>query len=168
VWHRPRPTLPARLRQQVAYGTSAAPLAVRHPGNLAPLRTNGWTAAAWGLAAAGRVGAGVLLAVGSAAALPRKLPQLPPGAAVALALRGHVAASEQLAAAIRRVWWPIVAVVALRSRRARTIGLLALATAPRRALLDLAYGLGVWKGMLRERTAAPLVPALDPWPRRHG
>jgi mycofactocin system glycosyltransferase len=166
VWHEPRAGLRARLGRQVDYGTSAAPLALRHPGRLAPVRINGWTAAAWVLAAAGREIIASALALASAAALPRRLPGVPPAAAVRLALAGHLGASQQIAAAMRRVWWPLVAVAALGSRRARWIALASFAASPATALRDLAYGAGVWRGMLRHRTIAPIVPAISAWPGR--
>jgi hypothetical protein len=100
----------------------------------------------------------------AAAALPKKLPSIPTSAAFELALRGHAAAAEQFAAAIRRAWWPILVVAALRSRRARWIAVAALAAAPTTALRDVAYGLGVWKGVFRHRTLDPLLPQLSSWP----
>ncbi len=166
VWHEPRPTEAARLRQHAGYGRSAAALALRHPGALAPLRSNGWTAASWALAVAAHPVAGLLLAVGSAAALPRKLPDIPPPVAVRLAMSGHLRAGEQLASAVRRVWWPIVAVGALWSKRMRWIGLAALAADPMATPTDLAYGWGVWQGMARTRSIAPIVPELSSWPAR--
>ena len=42
--HEPRPTWPALWRQRFGYGRSAAPLAARHPGSLAPVRMSGWSA----------------------------------------------------------------------------------------------------------------------------
>ena len=166
VWHEPRPGLREVLVQQVEYGTSAAPLAIRHPGKLAPVRTNGWTAGVWTLASLGHGPAAAALALGSAAALPLKLPDVPARRAAGLALAGHVGAARQLAAAVRRVWWPIVALAALRSRRARWIALVSVAVSPTTVLRDLAYGVGVWKGMLRHRTAAPIVPSISAWPGR--
>lgn len=166
VWHEPRPGLREVLVQQVDYGGSAAPLAIRHPGKLAPVRTNGWTAAVWALACLGHEVSAAALALGSAAALPRKLPDVPARRAVELALTGHVAASRQLAAAVRRVWWPIVVVAALRSRRIRWIALASVAMSPATTLRDLAYGVGVWRGMIRHRTIAPIVPSISAWPGR--
>lgn len=166
VWHEPRPGLREVLAQQVAYGTSAAPLAIRHPGRLAPVRTNGWTAATWALASLGHEVPAAALALGSAAALPRALPDVPAREAVELALVGHLSASRQLATAVRRVWWPILALAALRSRRARWIAVASVVASPTTALRDLAYGVGVWKGMLRHHTIAPIVPSISAWPGR--
>jgi hypothetical protein len=85
-------------------------------------------------------------------------------------MRGHVGAGQQLASTVRRGWWPLLAVAAIapvpKTRRwalAVTVG--AIAAAPARAPTDLAYGLGVWIGMVRHRTWRPIVPALSAWPR---
>lgn len=166
VWHEPRTDLSSRLRQHAAYGTSAAPLAMRHPRALAPFRSNGWTATAWTLAGGGHPAAALALAVTSSIALVRTLPGVPPTVAVRLAMTGHLRAAEQLASAIRRAWWPIVAVAAVGSRRARWVALAALAARPHRVATDVAYGWGLWRGMRRTRTAAPVMPALSAWPPR--
>ena len=165
VWHRPRPGIVGRMRQHAGYGTSAAPLALRHPGALAPMRTNGWTAAAWALVLAGHPVAAVALAVGSAGALVPKLPDVPPASAFRLAMHGHLGAAQQLASAVRRVWWPLVAVGALGSKRIRWIAAASLLADVRAAPTDAAYGWGVWKGMIRHRTIAPIVPRLAAWPK---
>jgi cellulose synthase/poly-beta-1,6-N-acetylglucosamine synthase-like glycosyltransferase len=166
VWHEPRETWRARLRQHAGYGTSAAPLALRHPGALSPLNVNGWTAATWSLALLGRFTGALALGAGSSAALVRKLPDVPPRASFGLAVRGHLLAGRQIAESARRVWWPILAVAALCSRRARWWAALALLSDVRRAPTDLAYGWGVWVGMRRVRTLAPLIPRLSAWPGR--
>ena len=164
VWHRPRPALAGRMRQHAGYGTSAAPLALRHPGALAPLRTNGWTAAVWALLVAGHPVAAVALATGSAGALVPKLPDVPPAAAFRLAMHGHLGAARQLASAVRRVWWPVVAVGAIASKRVRWIAAVSILADVRAAPTDAAYGWGVWKGMIRHHTIAPIVPRLAAWP----
>ena len=166
VWHEPRGTWSARLRQHAGYGTSAAPLALRHPRALSPLHVNGWTAATWSLALLGRVTGALALGAGSSAALVRKLPDVPPRASFGLAVRGNLLAGRQIAESARRVWWPILAVAALCSRRARWWAALALLSDVRRAPTDLAYGWGVWVGMRRSRTLAPLIPRLSAWPGR--
>ncbi|HEY3484978.1 MAG TPA: mycofactocin biosynthesis glycosyltransferase MftF [Ilumatobacteraceae bacterium] len=168
VWHRPRRTWPAWIRQRITYGASAAPLSRRHPGALAPVRMSGWSAAAWLLAIAGRPVSSAAIVAGTSAALVRKLPDVPPQASVRLAALGTLRAGESIASAVRRVWWPIVAVAALFSRRARLVAVAsaALARSPIRVLDDLAYGAGVWRGMWRERTLDPLVPDLTSWPGR--
>jgi mycofactocin system glycosyltransferase len=164
VWHAPRTTLAGRLRQHADYGTAAAPLALRHPDLLSPVQSNGWTAAVWGALIAGHPIVSVGLAVGTAARLPRKLRGIPPARSFVLALIGHLRAGEQFAAAVRRVWWPIVALGALFSRRLRWAGLAAIAISPATAPTDMAYGWGVWSGVRRHRTVAPLLPRWRRWP----
>lgn len=168
VHHDPRPDWRSWLRQRVGYGSSAAPLARRHQGALAPIRMSGWSIAAWVLTAVGRPVLGTAVGVGSAAALIRKLPDVPPRAAFRLAGAGNLHAGEQIANAIRRVWWPLLAVASLRSRTARRV-LLAATLAARHPLGladDVAYSVGVWRGMVAERTMAPLVPEITSWPGR--
>jgi mycofactocin system glycosyltransferase len=168
VGHDPRPSWGAWARQRITYGSSTAPLARRHPGALAPIRMSGWSVATWALAALQRPIAGTLVGLGSAAALVRKLPDVPPRAAFELAARGNLQAGDQIAKAVRRVWWPVLAVVALRSRTARRILLAAAFAArhPTRLADDLAYSIGVWRGIVAERTLAPLVPEISSWPGR--
>lgn len=168
VTHRPRASWRAWIRQRIGYGSSAAPLARRHPGALAPVRLHGWSLTAWALTLGGHPGPGAVAAVGSAAALPARLPGVPHEVAFGLALRGNLYAGRTLADAVRRVWWPIVAVAALRSRTARRVLIASLLAAghPLRMLDDLAYGIGVWRGIGRERTLAPIVPDIQGWPDR--
>ncbi len=128
--HPPRPTWRAWVRQRVDYGSSAAPLSKRHPGRLAPVRMSGWSAGAWALAAVGHPLAGVVLGAGSAAALVPKLADVPPQVSLRIAGLGNLHAGRLLADAVRRVWWPIVLIAALRSRRARLIALGVTASPP--------------------------------------
>jgi mycofactocin system glycosyltransferase len=166
VWHEPRRTLRGRLRQHAGYGTSAAPLAMRHPRLLSPLDVNGWTVATWTLALLGRSIPALALATGSSVALVRKLPAVPPRSAVWLAMRGHLLAGRQFATAARRVWWPVLLMASVVSRRCRWWLLLALVSDAKAAPTDVAYGWGVWTGMVRARTWTPLVPRLRAWPGR--
>jgi mycofactocin system glycosyltransferase len=166
VWHEPRSSWRGRLRQHAGYGTSAAALAMRHPRALSPLHVNGWTATAWTLALLGQLPAAIALGAGSSVALVRKLPDVPARASLAIAVRGHLLAGAQVAEAARRVWWPILAIAAVVSRRARWWAALAILSSPRTAPTDLAYGWGVWTGMRRAKTLAPLIPRLSAWPGR--
>lgn len=110
VWHQPRPTLRAWLRQRYDYGTSAAPLANRHPGKLPCARASQWTLAGAALAAAGRPGLGLAVALSSAASLPQILQRkgVPREAALTLTSQGQLSAVTMLAAAVRRGWWPLL------------------------------------------------------------
>jgi mycofactocin system glycosyltransferase len=168
VFHDPRPSWSGWFRQRVGYGSSAAPLARRHPGALAPIRMSGWSVAAWALAALGRPVLGAAVGAGSAAALVAKLPDVPPRQAFRLAGLGNLHAGDQISNAIRRVWWPLLAIAAWRCKPARrTLVAAALAArSPIRIADDLAYSIGVWKGILAERTPAPLVPEITAWPGR--
>ncbi|HRE03332.1 MAG TPA: hypothetical protein PLV68_18690, partial [Ilumatobacteraceae bacterium] len=78
-----------------------------------------------------------------------------------------------------RVWWPIALVAALASRRARRAVIAAALVPPlldwvqRRPAIDparytairiaddVAYGSGVWQGVLTTRCAAPLRPTIS-------
>lgn len=180
VWHPPRASWSARLRQHFGYGTSAAALAARHPRALSPIHVNGWTAAAWIAGATGHLVTGGAIAVGSAAALERKLPWLPRSVTFGLAMRGHLAGGRQFAHAVRRAWWPAIAgagVVAAATaamtegRRARSATCVlaawiaaSFAADLRAAPTDLAYGAGVWRGMWRRRSFLAVRPRISRWP----
>jgi mycofactocin system glycosyltransferase len=184
VVHEPRRSPAGWLRQRVHYGSSAAPLALRHPGALAPLRVSGWSAAVWALVVLRRPFAALSLAGGTTVALRRKLGDLPWQESARLAGLGHLHAGRQIADAVRRVWWPIVLAGALVSRRVRRWFAVAMVVPPliewiaRRGPVDpvrytvlriaddAAYGAGVWKGAVATPTAEPLLPDLTNWPRR--
>lgn len=186
VSHPPRPDLGRWLRQRFDYGTSAAQLAVRHPGDLAPLSVSAWSAAAWGLAVAGYPVPGVAVAATAAGLLPRRLPRLahPWAEALRLAGWGTWAAWRPLSAAVTRTWWPLALGASLVSRRARRAVVAAAVVPPLvdwwqgeravdplryvalRLLDDTAYGAGVWAGCARERSWEPLRPDLRSWPGR--
>lgn len=136
VWHQPRATLRAWLRQRHYYGTAAGPLAIRHPGHLACVRASPWTLAAAALAAAGRPRTAVALAaveagLGARTALRRDVPG---SVAVALGARRQAVAVRMLADAVRRTWWPLL-LPARRGRRLLAASLLPCAVAGVRASL---------------------------------
>lgn len=174
------------FRRRVTYGTSAAPLAQRHPGALAPVGVSGWSALSWALAASEAPIAGLAVAAGTTGLLARKLHSLPHPWREALRLggRGHLGAGRVLAAALTGPWWPLSLLAALGSRRARRAVLAAALVPPLldwarqrppldpvrwvalRLADDIAYGTGVWLGCLRSGTFEPLVPDFRPWPPR--
>jgi mycofactocin system glycosyltransferase len=187
VRHAPRSRWPAWARQRFDYGTSAAPLALRHGAAAAPLRVSPWTLACWAALAAGRPAAAAGTALITASLLPRKLRTVgvPARESVALALRGHWGAGRMFADAVTRSWWPVAVPALAASRNGRL--LLAAAYARHitdwraarpplplpqwlaaRIADDLAYGAGVWWGALRHRTLAPLCPDTSNWPGRDG
>jgi mycofactocin system glycosyltransferase len=171
VHHRPRGSWRALVAQRVAYGSSAAPLARRHPGALAPVRVSGWSGSVWGLLAAGHPLPALALAGGTTLALVRKLPGVPARESLKLAGLGHLHAGRLLADAARRAWWPALLAGSLVSKRVR--GVAAMVAVPAllsggipRLVDDLAYGAGLWKGVLAERELGPLRPDFTSWPGR--
>ena len=184
VHHRPRSSVPAWLRQRVAYGRSAPALDRKHRGAVAPLRMSGWSAAVWALVFARRPAAAVAVAGGTIVALRRKIPDLPPAESIRLVGLGHLYAGRQVASAITRAWWPVAVLTALFARRTR-LPLLGAALVPplfdwlarrgpgdpvRYVALhladDVAYGTGVWVGAVELRTVGALAPTFTNWPGR--
>ncbi len=168
------------LARRYRYGTSAGPLARRHPDRLAPLRLHPRPAAIVALGLAGRPRTAAVMTGVHVALTARALGKLdvPPGAAAGLALAGigdtGVAISRAMtmltpgllaAGLIHRRTAPAAAALLLAeparswARSRRTLDPLrwsALAIAD-----DVAYGAGVWAGALRARTSAPLRPVLS-------
>jgi mycofactocin glycosyltransferase len=184
VQHAPRRDWGAWWRQRQSYGRSAGPLAARHEGALAPARTSGWSALAWGVGAGVSPIGGLAIGAGTVVALARKLRALdhPLHESLRLAGVGNLFAGRILASAITRAWWPIAVGVALVSRRARRIVLAAALVPPlidwvrerpaidplrataARVADDLAYGTGLWQGVVAERSIDALLPDLTSWP----
>ena len=185
---------PGLLGRRFRYGTSAAPLARRHPGNLAPLVLQPWPAvtvaallarrpagaaaalaAAWlDLTAAVRR-AGVPADGASAATLTavrqtwlgigRYATQFAaPGLALALARPGRGPAVRRLgrqAAVASLLLGPALTAYAERKPELDPVRFTLAHIAD-----DICYGAGVWAGCLRERTAAPVRPAISVRPVR--
>lgn len=166
VEHRRRATVRERLRQQYGYGSSSAPLALRHPRALAPFRSDGWTASSWLLALTGHPLVGLGLAGSRTWTMRRKLPDVAPATLLRLSMTNHVAAARQLTTTVRRAWWPLVAVAALASRRARRLAVVAVAAAPHRLVLDVAFGAGIWSSMLRLKDWKAITPSITLGPGR--
>jgi mycofactocin system glycosyltransferase len=178
--HSPRSTLQKFVQQRMSYGESAAPLAKRHPGKLAPATFNLWQTSTWLLVLLGLpfIALGVaIVASASTAKKLRRFPQLR-DESFRIALHGTVKSAQSAASAINRVWWPIAFVLALFSQRLRVFFIVA-ALGPavyewwtKRPHLDVvrfalikmldnaAYGAGVWKGVIATRTIAPLIPTV--------
>ncbi|WP_369256531.1 mycofactocin biosynthesis glycosyltransferase MftF [Geodermatophilus amargosae] len=177
----------AWLRRRAVYGTGAAPLAARHGRAVAPVVISPWSAAALVLAGGGGRAGRVLAAAVLGDATVRLAHRLagpgrraPYGLAAALVLRGTAAAGRTLTRSATRHHWPLTAVAALVSRRARRAALAVAAAdavlawwphradvgplrfAAARRLEDLAYGAGLWAGALRRRDPSALLPASPP------
>jgi mycofactocin system glycosyltransferase len=190
VGHDHRTQLREWFARKTFYGTSAAPLAVRHPGKTAPLVISGWTLLAWTLMAMGS-GFGYLASTLVAGMTGRRIAQslsavdTEPTEVAALAAKGLWSAALQLASAICRHYWPIALIAAVFFRRCRHLVLIAAVldgvvdwvTRNRTAdddvkrvglpayillkrLDDIAYGLGLWEGVVRERNLGALKPQI--------
>jgi len=171
----------AWLGRRAFYGTTAGPLARRHPRSLAPLHTSSWTAAVWVLALARKpLPAAGALAV-SVAVLAKRLDGLvdePVKVAGRIAGGGTARSALPALSGLTRAWSPAL-LFALFWRKTRAAAALALLVpaagdwlGTRRALDpvryaalhvadDVAYGSGVWLGCLRARTLAPLLPRIE-------
>lgn len=170
------------LARKAFYGTSAGPLARRHPGAAAPMVLSGWSGVLtvavlaqrrWSAPVAGIALASALIAVRRRLDSPH-----PWRVASTLVAEGAVASVWQTSAALLRHHWPLAALAATRSSRVRralmVAGLLdAIADRRRtgarvplpayvvlRRADDLAYGWGLWVGALRERSPAALLPTI--------
>ncbi len=93
VAHRHRSTARAWARRRFDYGTSAGPLAIRHPGALVPVEASVWSVVAWGLGLAGHPWLGAGVAGGTAVGLARTLGEVDdaPALAAKVAAQGHLA-----------------------------------------------------------------------------
>ena len=187
VAHDHRTQMRRWLSRRAFYGGSAAPLALRHPDKIAPLIIPLFSLLAWLSVATGSA-AGAFAGALFAGLHARKVAVTLRGTdvstreAAALGARGLVAGALQLCAATCRPYWPVALGAAVLSRRCRRavavaavvdavhgwvtrrkpaepgaeIGALGYMTLKR--LDDLAYGAGLWAGVVRERTLQPIRP----------
>ena len=179
VGHAEPPNAVGLARRRFAYGTAAGALAARHPGRLAPLRLHPRPAAAVTLALTRRPGLAALTAGIHVVLTARTLRRagVPPGAAARLALRG-IADSAVAIGRAATMLAPGPLALGLTRRASAPAALALLLAEPARSWArsprdldpirwsalavgdDVAYGIGVWAGAWRARTAAPLRPAL--------
>ena len=190
VAHEHRTEMREWLGRKAFYGSSAAPLSIRHPDKTAPVVISAWSLLVWLLMALGSMSGYVASLVFAGVTTRRTAKAMKNTDAgifdvMILALRGIGAAALQLSAAVCRHYWPLALVAALLSRRCRQailvaavldgvhdwitrnrntdvegkpIGLVAYLLLKR--LDDLAYGAGLWTGVVRERTLRPLKPQI--------
>ena len=181
VHHSPRASLLDAWKQRVSYGSAAAPLDQRHRGAATPLRINRWSAGAWGTLACGYPLIGLIIGAASTVALERKISSQPDSRQLALRLagRGNIHAGRVIAQAMTRTWWPIALLLSLCSRRARRVTCAAIVLPSLMAWFtkkpkvdpvsycalkladDVAYGTGVWKGVIATRDLGALTPKFD-------
>jgi mycofactocin system glycosyltransferase len=181
VAHAHRVRLGAWFARRKDYGTSAAPLELRHPGRVPAVSMSGWSALAWLAVAVGQPAAGASVMAATTALLARKLAPAISGpwpVALKLAGGGNLMAGRLLGSAISRTWWPLAVPAAVVFRRTRLPLAAMVLAAPildwrerrppmdparyvaARLMDDAAYSLGVWQGCLRHRTVRPLLPRL--------
>ena len=177
--HTPRPTLRALLRQRWGYGRSAASLDKKHKFTASPLRAN----IVMLIPALALLTGYVFVAL---ALLPLMVlwfvitlrgTGLKVGTRTKLTMTGWFATVRLLASAVMRAWWPPILLVGqfslrvgavfvfsafvpaihglMRKKPHHTFGYIAL-----RILDPMAYGLGVWSGVLRERSFRCLLPVV--------
>jgi mycofactocin system glycosyltransferase len=177
------------LARKAFYGSSAAPLSVRHPDKTAPVVISGLALTAWILIMIGtrpsRIASlGVAVVAGGRVARAMRGAETSTADVLAISVRGLWSAALQLASALCRHYWPLSVLAALPSRRFRRVLFAAAITdgvvdwrrrrdaaegsepigplaylALKRAD-DLAYGLGLWRGVVRERDARALKPQI--------
>jgi mycofactocin system glycosyltransferase len=190
VAHDHRTELRSWIARKAFYGGSAAPLSVRHPDKMAPLVISGWALAAWILMAIGSglgylASLFVAALTGRRIAKTMHGADTQIRDVLLVAARGLWSAAMQLASAMCRHYWPLALLAAIVSRRCRRAVLVAAVVdgvvdwANRRGSADdgvrpiglvtylllkrvddLAYGLGLWYGVLRERNIGPLKPQI--------
>jgi mycofactocin system glycosyltransferase len=167
------------LARRAFYGSTAGPLALRHPSAIAPFVASAWSVATWLLVlrrrpvlAAGTLGVSILVLahrLGDSVSHPVPV-------AARIAGGGTLRSTMPALSGIVRAWSPafVLGLAFPRYRRASAIALLAPALEdlrtnpgdldPLRYISahvadDIAYGIGVWRGSVRSRTLRPL------WPR---
>ncbi|ADU01030.1 mycofactocin biosynthesis glycosyltransferase MftF [Mycolicibacterium gilvum] len=190
VGHDHRTELRKWFARKSFYGGSAAPLTIRHPGKTAPLVISGWMLVVWMLVAVGSgigYAASVAVAAVTGRRIAKSLStvQTEPMEVAVVAAHGLWSAALQLASALCRHYWPIALVASVLSKRCRRVVVVAavldgvfdwvtrngnadedtkrvgiLTYILLKRLDDIAYGLGLWSGVVRERHAGALKPQI--------
>lgn len=169
------------LARTAFYGSTAGPLARRHPGRMAPASISGWSLAVWAFTLGRRPALAQATLAASVAILATRLTGLvrdPVSVAVRIAGVGTARSALPTLGNMARAWSPaLVAGLAFRrTRKAAALALLLPAAhdwagqtdvaglVPYLAMHvadDVAYGAGLWAGCARARTAEPLVPRVS-------
>jgi mycofactocin system glycosyltransferase len=167
------------LARRFRYGTSAAPLAERHPGRLAPVELRPWPTIAAVAALAGRPRTVAVAIAVSATVLARSVRPLgiPSGQAWTWSAQGAGWTLVGLGRATTMLAGPGLVLLAAAGRHGRRAALALVLVPPvvewvrRRPDLDIArwvvasvaddvaYGAGVWTSCLRSGTFGPVLPA---------
>jgi len=170
---------PRLLGRRFRYGTSTAPLAARHPGQLAPFVLHPWFTATALAALAGRPAAALVGLAGCLAGTRRTVVRagLPARGLLGPTLDGVRQTWLGLGRCATQFAAPAVLAAAVTGGPRRRIAAASLVLGPALSgrwqsdraldparyvagsvLDDMAYGAGVLTGCLRERTARPLMP----------
>jgi mycofactocin system glycosyltransferase len=192
VSHHEPTTWPALLGRRLRYGTSAAPLAQRHPRNIPPLVVDPWSAVTVAALLIRRPVGAVAAFTVSVLSMDRRLREHDLPTADAWRISTVTAAKTWLGAGRYTTQYAAPLLLALmlpggRGRWGRRAALASLLVGPplaawasRRPALDpvrfaaaaiaddMAYGAGVWAGCLRHRTTAPLRPVVARHPGKRG
>jgi mycofactocin system glycosyltransferase len=184
VEHAEPATVRAMLARRFNYGSCAAELAARHPGRLTHVRAGAWPALSVTLALAGRAVPAAIAATLHCRRVHAQLrhAELPLSVAATCTLQALYETAGAFGRYGATMMPPLAlaaAVVPGRRRRRRSRAVFALLALPfvgelwrRRPNLDpprfvalaladdVAYGAGVWRGAVKRRTAAPLMPAV--------
>ncbi len=179
VWHDEPTTWRMWLGRRFRYGTSAGPLARRHPGRLAPVELRAWPSAVVAAGLARRPVAAGALVITSAALTARSVRHhgIPFGVSLRWSAANAGWTMVGLGHALTTLAWPALA-LGTRRGRPRFLAAAVLVLSPpltdwwrRQPGLDparwaaaciaddMAYGAGVWTGCIRSRCFGPLLPA---------
>jgi hypothetical protein len=174
-------TLGSFLARRTFYGSTAGPLALRHPQAMAPVHVSAWSLGVWLLALARRPVLAWATLAASVTILARRLRGLvrePVAVASRIAGGGTVRSALPALSGVARTWSPalLLGLLSRRTRRAAALTLVVPAlrdwAADRETLDplryvalhvadDVAYGTGVWVGSARSRTVVPLRPRVS-------
>ncbi len=185
AFHLPRTTTKDFFRQRFAYGSSAADLDGRHRQLAAPLRTHLLLIFAPVLALTGYLDLGVVLLVVSYLwfLFSLRTTHLTIRQRLTVISMGQWATTRLLSRAVARSWWPLFAVLSGFSSRISLMWSICLVAPPLIELLvkrprypttfvmysvldNFSYGLGLWAGAIRRKSARCLLPVLTVSSRR--
>lgn len=183
--HLPRTQIKSFLRQRFGYGRSAAGLDARHPHLAAPLRSHFLLLLAPVLALTGYflpfVASLIVTYLWFLYSL--RTTQLGPRERLRVISIGQWATTRLLVRAVSRPWWPIFAILSGLSQRILLMFTLCVLVPPLTELAtkrprypssfvvfsildNFSYGLGLWAGAIRQKSARCLLPALTVSSRR--
>ncbi|MEI8126532.1 MAG: mycofactocin biosynthesis glycosyltransferase MftF [Actinomycetota bacterium] len=182
VAHPARDSWSAWWRQRHAYGLSAAALAERHPGRLAPAHIDPWSFLSWVALAFGRVRIATASSLVAQQIIQRQLPETlsdAPDVARHLVIRGLWRSAGPTGRSLVRSFGPLLlAATLLRYLRRPALAIFIVGTCvrwrgqsrvvPRDIPLavadDLAYASGLWRGAVTRRQWSVVTPQVSKIP----